>query len=117
MRRHHARSSIDPFEAVPPVPPISIERSWTLPGGSAPRYRQLHALIRQRLAKGDFQEGDRLPDERCLARLCGVSRTTVRGALALLSADGLVRRRTRLGTIICGGHAGETRDPGGLRAV
>lgn len=74
---------------------------WTLPGGSAPRYRQLYALIRDHLAQGDLQPGDRLPDERRLARLCGVSRLTVRGALALLSADGVVSRRTRVGTVIC----------------
>ncbi len=76
-------------------------RSWILPGGSAPRYRQLYTLIRDRLSSGELQPGDRLPDERRLARLCGVSRMTVRGAFALLGADGLIRRRTRVGTIIC----------------
>ena len=79
----------------------AVGRSWTLPGGSAPRYRQLYALIGDRLASGELQVGDRLPDERRLARLCGVSRLTVRGAFALLDAEGRIRRRTRVGTIIC----------------
>jgi DNA-binding GntR family transcriptional regulator len=75
-------------------------RSWALPGGSAPRYRQLYNLIRDRLANGELRIGDRLPDERRLARLCGVSRSTVRGALALLDDEGRIQRRTRVGTII-----------------
>ncbi|WP_404979904.1 winged helix-turn-helix domain-containing protein [Caulobacter sp. BE254] len=83
--------------------PCATGRDWALPGGTAPRYRQLYALIRQRLSEGKLRPGARLPEERHLARLCGVSRTTVRGALALLDAEGLVRRRTRVGTVICGG--------------
>jgi len=82
--------------------PCRGARFWALPGGSTPLYRQLYALIRQRLAEGDLRLGDRLPEERRLARLCGVSRTTVRGALAMLGAEGIVRRRTRVGTIVCG---------------
>ena len=89
----------EPFEV---DTPCAVVRSWALPGGSTPRYRQLYALIRQRLSEGELRLGDRLPEERRLARLCGVSRTTVRGALALLGAEGLIRRRTRVGTIVCG---------------
>ncbi|MGR4865376.1 GntR family transcriptional regulator [Caulobacter sp. LARHSG274] len=83
------------------APLDSAGRSWTLPGGAAPRYRQLYNLIRDRLASGELRIGDRLPDERHLARLCGVSRLTVRGALALLEAERRIQRRTRVGTIIC----------------
>ncbi|PVM79402.1 GntR family transcriptional regulator [Caulobacter radicis] len=73
---------------------------WALPSEPGPLYRQLYALIRYRLATGELRVGDRLPDERRLARLCGVSRLTVRSAFALLCADGCIQRRTRLGTII-----------------
>lgn len=48
-----------------------------------------HAL-RAAILAGDFAPGDRLPPERELAITLGVSRLTLRAALATLVADGLV---------------------------
>ncbi len=60
-------------------------------------YRKLAADLRQAIAEGAYGSGGRLPAESELARGYGVSRGTVRQALALLRADGLVtsRRGTR----------------------
>jgi GntR family transcriptional regulator, transcriptional repressor for pyruvate dehydrogenase complex len=50
------------------------------------------------VAVGEFLPGDRLPVERELARMLGVSRPSVREAISRLQAAGIVRiRRGRLG--------------------
>jgi GntR family transcriptional regulator len=61
------------------------------------RYRQLAAALRADVLGGVYGEGGRLPSEEALAEAHGVSRGTVRQALALLRAEGVVtsRRGTR----------------------
>lgn len=53
--------------------------------------------LRERMLRGDLEVGRPLPAERELAQEQGVSRTTVRSALALLEAEGLVDRRVGRG--------------------
>jgi GntR family transcriptional regulator len=48
--------------------------------------------LRQLIAKGDFERHGRLPPERELAGKLGVSRMTLRQALASIERDGLVTR-------------------------
>lgn len=70
-------------------------------GGRADRprtiYQRVAADLRQAIADGTYGSGGRLPAEGALAERYGVSRGTVRQALAVLRADGLVtsRRGTR----------------------
>ena len=61
------------------------------------RYRQVAAQVRQAIAEERYGPGGRLPSEGALAEQYGVSRGTVRQALALLRNDGVVtsRRGTR----------------------
>lgn len=60
------------------------------------------AQIKQALRRGRLQPGDRLPSERELSERLGTSRVTVRDALRLLQADGLVeiRRGARGGAFV-----------------
>jgi GntR family transcriptional regulator len=60
-------------------------------------YLKVAADLRQAIADGAYGSGGRLPAEGTLAERYGVSRGTVRQALAVLRADGLVtsRRGTR----------------------
>lgn len=66
------------------------------PSGGA-LYRQVAADLREAITTGAYGEAGRLPAEGALAERYGVSRGTVRQALAVLRADGLVtsRRGTR----------------------
>jgi DNA-binding GntR family transcriptional regulator len=56
--------------------------------------------LRERLADGEFAAGSRLPSEPTLARSLGVSRSSLRAAIALLEADGLLRRMHGSGTYV-----------------
>jgi GntR family transcriptional regulator len=61
------------------------------------RSRELADLIREEILAGSFASGS-LPDEQSLTAKYGSSRNTVRDALRLLVAEGLLVRRPGLGT-------------------
>lgn len=65
--------------------------------------------LRQRVADGDWQPGHRLPSEQDLAAEYGVSRPTVRSAVARLVDSGMLRVRHGAGTFV-------TTHRGGIRA-
>jgi DNA-binding GntR family transcriptional regulator len=58
-------------------------------GNVLPRYRRIAAELRCQIERGVYPPGGRLPSEAALARRHGVSRETVRRALAQLRAAGL----------------------------
>lgn len=64
-----------------------------------PKYLQIRDVLTRRLADG-FQPGDRLPTEHALSGQFGVSRETVREALAGLEKDGVIRRHRGRGTFM-----------------
>ncbi|MFC1431624.1 GntR family transcriptional regulator [Streptacidiphilus sp. N1-3] len=61
------------------------------------RYRLIAEELRAAVRQGEYRDGGRLPSEEGLAQQYGVSRGTVRQALAVLRAEGTVtsRRGTR----------------------
>ncbi len=63
-----------------------------------PLYLQLYDDIAAQIASGSLRSGGRLPPERQLCVEWGVSRTTVRRAMAALEADGLVQAVQGRGT-------------------
>ena len=65
-----------------------------------PRYRQLAALLRQKISSGALQPGDQLPTEFELCEAHKISRHTAREALRLLSEDGLIARKRGIGTVV-----------------
>jgi GntR family transcriptional regulator len=73
-----------------------------LGGGGAPAYVQIIERIESAVGRGELAAGDRLPPERQLAEDLGVSRMTLRQALAALESRGLVTRTTgrRGGTFV-----------------
>lgn len=66
----------------------------------APLYVQFARLVRQAIATGILAEGASLPPERDLAADYGVSRITIRKAMAELVEEGLLTRRQGVGTIV-----------------
>lgn len=63
-----------------------------------PRHEQLSDWLRERLEGGEYAAHDQLPSESDLGDLFGVSRITVRRALATLENEGLIYRRQGLGS-------------------
>lgn len=72
-----------------------------------PRYAQLAELLRQRIARGVWKEGDRLPTLDALVAEFGVARVTVRQAIERLTRDNLVSPQRGRGTFVTAG-AGAT---------
>ena len=60
-----------------------------------PLYHRVYREIAREIENGTLQPGDRLPSERWFCDELGVSRATVRRAIAELAADGLVEARGR----------------------
>jgi DNA-binding FadR family transcriptional regulator len=65
--------------------------------GSTRLYAQVAAGIAARIASGEYPVGRRLPSERELAQLFGVSRPSIREAIIALEVDGLVDVRMSSG--------------------
>jgi GntR family transcriptional regulator len=67
---------------------------------SVPRYRSIAAAVGRAIATGEYAPGSFLPSEADLAASFGVTRMTVRQALAGLASQGLIERRHGHGTIV-----------------
>ncbi|SMB99974.1 transcriptional regulator, GntR family [Thermanaeromonas toyohensis ToBE] len=63
-------------------------------------YHRVVDEIKTRIFEGRLKPGDRLPAERELAEMLGVSRTSVREALKMLAAEGLVKIKHGQGAFI-----------------
>ena len=65
-----------------------------------PKYLQVADTLRREIAEGIFRDGQTLMTEEELRMRFDVSRQTIRQAIALLEADGLVDRRRGSGTYV-----------------
>ena len=61
--------------------------------GPLPRYAQLAELLRQRIVRGIWPKGHKLPSIEALMQEFGIARVTVRQAVDLLARDGRRWRR------------------------
>lgn len=69
-------------------------------GGPLPLHYQLVEAFREAIREGRLQPGDRLPSEPELVARLGISRATVRQAMAELLAEGLIYRYQGRGTFV-----------------
>jgi GntR family transcriptional regulator len=81
--------------AIAPLPSSEIDR-----GSPVPFYFQLAGILEQQIVSQIWSAGDRMPSEPELCDHFGVSRSTVRQALARLEHEGLVARRKGHGTYV-----------------
>jgi GntR family transcriptional regulator len=68
--------------------------------GNIPLVYQLGEAIRDKIVRGKYSLGEPIPTEEQLEKLYGVSRTTVRLALAKLVNEGYIRRQQGKGTYV-----------------
>lgn len=67
---------------------------------SEPNYRRIVRLLEEKIQSGEYPPGHRLPPERELCEIFGVSRITARQALSELSQRKLVVRHQGQGTFV-----------------
>src|SRR5215471_10301751 len=89
------------------VSPVRIDANSLVallrPADASPLHTQLENRLRRLIRSGQVGAGSKLPGEIELATRLGLSRHTVRHALAMLVVEGLVRReRGRGGTRVLG---------------
>mgnify|MGYP001102072529 CR=1 FL=1 len=68
----------------------------------APRYVLIRERLRREILTGVYGLGDRIPSEESIAESSKVSRMTARRAVSDLVNDGLLHRRTGVGTFVVG---------------
>ncbi|MEU7001905.1 TetR/AcrR family transcriptional regulator C-terminal domain-containing protein [Nonomuraea sp. NPDC046570] len=76
-----------------------------------PPYLRIVAEFRRRIADGELAPGDRLPSTRQIAKEWDVALATATRALTALSQEGLVRARSRVGTVVAAPEPGPARAP------
>jgi len=70
------------------------------PNSCIPMYKQVLDVLNEKITRGEFRPGDKLPSEADLMQYFGVSRITVRAALAELVEDGILTRSQGKGTFV-----------------
>jgi len=75
------------------------------------------AQLREMIHRGELKPGDRLPPERDLAKLLGVSRPTLRAGIRSLSAVGVLQSKQGAGTFVVKTEGPPSLDSNPLRLM
>ncbi len=70
------------------------------PSNPIPKYLQISAWLRELIQTGRLLEGEKLPSEIELSKMCEVNRNTLRQAISELTAQGLLRKEKGMGTFV-----------------
>ncbi|HKH01176.1 MAG TPA: FadR/GntR family transcriptional regulator [Bradyrhizobium sp.] len=73
--------------------------------------------LREMIHRGELRPGDRLPPERDLAKLLGVSRPTLRSGIHSLAAVGILQSRQGAGTFVVKSDGSPSLDGSSLRLM
>lgn len=69
-------------------------------GSAEPPYRQVAAILRERITSGELAPGAAVPSVRTLQQEYGIAQTTARKALKVLVDEGLARIVPGWGTFV-----------------
>src|SRR5471032_1115526 len=75
------------------------------------------AQLKDMIHRGDLNSGNRLPPERDLAKMLGVSRPTLRAGIRSLTAVGILQSRQGSGTFVAKAEESPTLDGSTLRMM
>jgi GntR family transcriptional regulator len=78
------------------IGPVSFSES------AIPRYLQIADLLRRRIARGVWKNGEKVPSLEALMAEFGVARVTVRQAVDVIAREGLVSPQRGKGTFVTG---------------
>jgi GntR family transcriptional repressor for pyruvate dehydrogenase complex len=95
--------------------PITPNKSKREKGASTAE--EVVERLRDMIQSGEITSGDRLPPERDLAKLLGVSRPTLRAGIRSLSTVGILQSRQGAGTFVAGVEGSPTLDGSALRLM
>ncbi len=87
------------MSGVPNVPMMDADAQIDYDGPVTP-YRQLAAILRARIERGDWAPGRAIASESQLVQEYGLARTTVRRAIKLLVEEGVVFVVPQRGTYV-----------------
>jgi len=74
--------------------------TWILDMAAGPIFEQIGKNVREQLARGDLQPGEKLPSARDLAETLSVNPNTIVHAYAQLEGQGIIEKRRGLGTFV-----------------
>jgi GntR family transcriptional repressor for pyruvate dehydrogenase complex len=78
---------------------------------------ELVTQLREMIHRGELRPGDRLPPERDLAKVLGVSRPTLRAAIRSLAAVGVLQSKQGAGTFVVESDGPPALDSAPLRMM
>src|SRR5215218_7345887 len=78
---------------------------------------EVAARLRDMIHSGELAAGDRLPPERDLAKLLGVSRPTLRAGIRSLTTVGILQSKQGAGTFVAEAEKSPTLDTGALKLL
>lgn len=87
------------------------------PERSATTSEEVVTRLREMIQRGELRPGDRLPPERDLAKLLGVSRPTLRAGIRSLAAVGVLQSRQGAGTFVVDAEGPPSLDSSPLRMM
>src|SRR5215207_7041515 len=73
--------------------------------------------LREMIQRGEIAAGDRLPPERDLSKILGVSRPTLRAGIRSLTTVGILQSKQGAGTFVAEAEASPTLDTSALRLL